>query len=78
MLLARNRSFSPARAAAYLGIGAVLLRCVSLSATMKEFERGPLRQYTPCRFDSLADQASALVIVHSELVLIHPFRVMLH
>jgi cell filamentation protein, protein adenylyltransferase len=51
---------------------------VRIPALMKEFERGPLRQYTPCRFDSLADQASALAIVHSELILIHPFRVMLH
>jgi cell filamentation protein len=41
---------------------------------MQEFERGPLREYTPCRFDKLADQASALAIVHSELIPIHPFR----
>jgi cell filamentation protein len=47
---------------------------VRIPALMKEFERGPLRQYTPCRFDSLVDQASALAIVHSELILIHPFR----
>lgn len=47
---------------------------VRIPALMKEFERGPLRQYTPCRFNALADQASALAIVHSELILIHPFR----
>jgi cell filamentation protein len=41
---------------------------------MQEFERGPLREYTPCRFDTLADQATALAIVHAELILIHPFR----
>jgi cell filamentation protein len=43
-------------------------------ALMKQLEHGPLREYTPCRFDTLADQASALAIVHSELILIHPFR----
>lgn len=41
---------------------------------MQEFERGPLRQYTPCRFDSIDEQATALAIVHAELILIHPFR----
>jgi cell filamentation protein len=47
---------------------------VRVTALMKEFERGPLREYTPCRFGTLADQASALAIVHSELILTHPFR----
>jgi cell filamentation protein len=47
---------------------------VRVPALMQEFERGPLREYTPCRFDTLADQASALAIVHAELILIHPFR----
>lgn len=47
---------------------------VRVHALMKQFEHGPLREYTPCRFDTLADQASALAIVHSELMLIHPFR----
>ncbi len=41
---------------------------------MLEFERGPLREYTPCRFDTAATQATALAVVHAELVLIHPFR----
>jgi cell filamentation protein len=41
---------------------------------MQEFERGPLRKYTPCKFDMLTDQASALAIVHAELILVHPFR----
>jgi cell filamentation protein len=41
---------------------------------MQEFERGPLRKYTPCNFDANAAQAFALAIVHSELILIHPFR----
>jgi cell filamentation protein len=41
---------------------------------MQEFENGPLREYTPCRFDTIDSQASALAVVHAELILIHPFR----
>ncbi len=41
---------------------------------MHELERGPLKQYTPCRFTALDDQAKALAVVHCELILIHPFR----
>lgn len=41
---------------------------------MREFEKGPLRRYTPCRFDDIDEQSRALAIVHAELILIHPFR----
>ena len=41
---------------------------------MQELERGPLREYTPCRFKTTATQATALALVHAELILIHPFR----
>jgi cell filamentation protein len=41
---------------------------------MQEFERGALREYTPCRFGTSIAQATALAIVHAELILIHPFR----
>lgn len=41
---------------------------------MLEFERGPLRDYTPCRFNNAREQARALAVVHAELILIHPFR----
>ena len=41
---------------------------------MTEFEKGPLHQFTPCRFSSLKEVIKALAIVHTELVLIHPFR----
>jgi cell filamentation protein len=41
---------------------------------MTEFEKGPLRQFTPCRFETLEEVIKALAIVHAELVLIHPFR----
>jgi len=41
---------------------------------MQELERGVLHQFTPCRFDSIDEVARALAVVHTELVLIHPFR----
>jgi cell filamentation protein, protein adenylyltransferase len=41
---------------------------------MQELERGPLREYTPCRFDNAREQATALAVVHAELILVHPFR----
>ena len=41
---------------------------------MLEFEQGPLRHFTPCRFKSDQEIAKALAITHAELVLIHPFR----
>jgi len=41
---------------------------------MMEFEKGPLHQFTPCRFHALDEVISAIAIVHTELLLIHPFR----
>jgi cell filamentation protein len=41
---------------------------------MRLFERGPLKQYTPCRFVDADAQALAMGTVHAELILIHPFR----
>ena len=41
---------------------------------MREFEEGPLREFTPCCFNTPAKIARALAVVHTELVLIHPFR----
>jgi len=41
---------------------------------MRDFERGPLREFTPCRFTETQEQARALAVVHAELILIHPFR----
>ena len=41
---------------------------------MTEFEKGPLREFTPCHFRPYAEIAKALAVVHVELVLIHPFR----
>ena len=41
---------------------------------MADFERGPLRRFTPCRPTSPEKLSMALAVVHVELVLIHPFR----
>lgn len=41
---------------------------------MREFERGPLRRYTPCREADKRVVAHALAEVHAELILVHPFR----
>lgn len=41
---------------------------------MEAFEKGPLKTYTPCHFASFDDVIKALAVVHTELVLIHPFR----
>jgi cell filamentation protein len=41
---------------------------------MADFEKGPLRDFTPCNYEKREDLARALAVVHVELVLIHPFR----
>ena len=41
---------------------------------MKTFEKKVLSNYTPCHFESAEEMIHALAIVHTELVLIHPFR----
>jgi cell filamentation protein len=41
---------------------------------MSEFEKGPLYEFTPCNFKSHSQISKALAVVHTELVLIHPFR----
>jgi cell filamentation protein len=41
---------------------------------MNEFEEGPLREHTPCHFGSEGKTAEVLAVVHTELMLIHPFR----
>jgi cell filamentation protein len=40
---------------------------------MMELEKGPLREYTPCRFTGRSEIAIAIAVVHTELLLIHPF-----
>jgi cell filamentation protein len=41
---------------------------------MVDFEKGSLREFTPCNYEKREDLAKALAVVHVELVLIHPFR----
>lgn len=41
---------------------------------MEQFERGPLKDFTPCLAHVVEEQAHALAVVHAELILIHPFR----
>jgi len=41
---------------------------------MQELERGPLKKYTPCMFKTNEEIITALAVVHTELMLIHPFR----
>jgi cell filamentation protein len=41
---------------------------------MEDFERNILGRYTPCRSKDLGELVHALAVVHTELILIHPFR----
>jgi cell filamentation protein len=41
---------------------------------MVDFEKGPLKEYTPCQFETDEEIITALAVVHTELMLIHPFR----
>lgn len=41
---------------------------------LHEFNRGQLKKFTPCCFDSLEEIISAIAITHTEFILIHPFR----
>ncbi len=41
---------------------------------MQELEKGALRKYTPCTFNTDEEIIEALAVVHAELMLIHPFR----
>lgn len=41
---------------------------------MKKFEKDVLKKYTPCIFISDDEIVTALAVVHTELMLIHPFR----
>ncbi len=41
---------------------------------MQELEKGLLKKYTPCRFKTDEAIITALAVIHTELMLIHPFR----
>ena len=41
---------------------------------MEDLEKGPLREYTPCNLQEVEKAIRAVAVVHTELILIHPFR----
>lgn len=41
---------------------------------MEQLEQGPLREFTPCLSPVQEEAIHAIAVVHTELVLIHPFR----
>lgn len=45
-----------------------------IPSLMDEMEKLPLHEFTPCKFASLDQGIKAIAVVHTELVLIHPFR----
>lgn len=45
-----------------------------LPRLMADLERGPLERFTPCAPGPTGKVASALAVVHAELILVHPFR----
>lgn len=54
--------------------GFLFAAATQVSHLMAEFEKGPLRKYTPCPFEPHDEIARALAVVHVELVMVHPFR----
>jgi cell filamentation protein len=45
-----------------------------IASLMAELERDALRRYTPCHTRPVLEVARALAEVHTELILVHPFR----
>jgi cell filamentation protein len=45
-----------------------------VTANMNVFERGLLKQHTPCPLGPIVEVAGRIAAVHAELLLIHPFR----
>ncbi len=41
---------------------------------MEDFENSFLSEYTPCNFKEVGKITRAIAVVHTELILIHPFR----
>jgi cell filamentation protein len=41
---------------------------------MEDFEKGPLHEYSPCNLRKVEKVVRAIAVVHTELILIHPFR----
>jgi cell filamentation protein len=45
-----------------------------ISNLMVNLEAGPLHQFTPCLATTMPEVAHAIAVVHTEFILIHPFR----
>ncbi|MFH1859707.1 MAG: Fic family protein [bacterium] len=45
-----------------------------VAKNMAEFEKDTLLVHTPCKASSIDDVANSIAIVHSEFLLVHPFR----
>jgi cell filamentation protein len=45
-----------------------------LPQLMADLEKEELAHYTPCTFNNREEQVHAMAVVHTELLLIHPFR----
>jgi hypothetical protein len=58
--------------------GFMFAAAAQVPTLMNQFERGPLSEYTPCRFGERDERAAALAVVHAELILIHPVLLRLH
>lgn len=54
--------------------GSTFAAAAQIPVLMEELDRGTLRSKTPCLFTEEASVAEALAVVHTELILIHPFR----
>ena len=58
-----------------VGIGGLqFASAVHIPRLIEGLEQGSLRQHTPCHPASVSVVANALAAVHTELILIHPFR----
>ncbi len=54
--------------------GFTFAAAVHLPRLMADFEKSTLSEYTPCKSGSVEAIIRAISVVHTELVLIHPFR----
>lgn len=54
--------------------GFMFTAAIQIPKLMADFEKHELKKFTPCQFDTINEVAAALATVHTEFILIHPFR----
>jgi cell filamentation protein len=54
--------------------GFMFAAATQIPKLMTDFEKHELKKFTPCKFDTTEEIATALATVHTEFILIHPFR----